>query len=125
MSDEIIWTAAQAADATGGKNSGDWAASGISIDSRSLRTGDLFVALEGPNFDGHDYIVQAFRNGAVAALTHHPRDSAKLAQVPDSAALLLVEDSLIALRRLGAKARDRCRARFIGVTGSLGKTSTK
>ncbi|MEX2009919.1 MAG: Mur ligase domain-containing protein, partial [Dongiaceae bacterium] len=51
-----LWTAAEAAAATGGRATAIWAADGVSIDSRSLVPGDLFVALVGPNFDGHDFI---------------------------------------------------------------------
>ena len=57
----IAWTAAEAVAATGGRLTGpaDWQAVGVSIDSRSVKPGELFVALEGPSFDGHDYIAAA------------------------------------------------------------------
>ena len=120
MNQEIIWTAAEAAEATGGSASGDWQANGLSIDSRSLSPGEIFVALQGPNFDGHDYIAAAFEKGAVAAIAHRqPKGTA--AEGP----LLLVDDTLAALWKLGAAARARSNARFIGVTGSVGKTGTK
>jgi UDP-N-acetylmuramoyl-tripeptide--D-alanyl-D-alanine ligase len=122
MSGVPLWSAAQAADATGGRNTASWTASGVSIDSRSLAPGDLFVALEGPNFDGHDFIVKAFEMGAAAALSHRRTGPAALA---GTGPLLLVEDTMGALRRLGQAARERSGARFIGVTGSVGKTSTK
>ena len=54
-----LWTSAELADATGGKISGSWSVNGVSIDSRSVSVGDLFVALEGPNFDGHDFVFDA------------------------------------------------------------------
>ena len=60
-----LWSAAEAAQATGGESRGDWRADGVSIDSRTLAPGDLFVALKGPNHDGHDHVGQAF--GARAA----------------------------------------------------------
>ena len=120
MNQEIIWTAAETAEATGGTAAGDWQANGLSIDSRSLTPGEIFVALQGPNFDGHDYISAAFEKGAVAAIAHRqPKGTA--AQGP----LLLVDDTLAALWKLGAAARARSNARFIGVTGSVGKTGTK
>ena len=64
-----LWTNDTAASATGGKVSGEWAATGVSIDSRSLAPGDLFVALKGPNFDGHDFLDAAYAAGAAAAST--------------------------------------------------------
>ncbi|MBT3884983.1 MAG: UDP-N-acetylmuramoylalanyl-D-glutamyl-2, 6-diaminopimelate--D-alanyl-D-alanine ligase, partial [Rhodospirillaceae bacterium] len=59
-----LWTSDAAAEATGGTNSGDWSASGVSIDSRTLAPGDLFIALKGPNFDGHDFLNAAYAAGA-------------------------------------------------------------
>ena len=58
-----LWTAAEAAMATGGRSSEDWSASGVSIDSRTVAPGDLFVALQGPAFDGHDFVAKAFAAG--------------------------------------------------------------
>jgi UDP-N-acetylmuramoyl-tripeptide--D-alanyl-D-alanine ligase len=115
-----LWTAKDAAAATGGRSTARWAATGISIDSRSLEPGDLFVALKGPAFDGHDYIAQALDKGAVAALAHR-----RPAGLAEDAPLLLVEDTLAALTALGAAARARTSAKVIGVTGSVGKTGTK
>ncbi len=119
MSAAPLWIDTQAAAATGGRNTAPWTANGVSIDSRSLAPRDLFVALQGPSFDGHDFIAKAFESGAAATLSHRQ-------DLPDApGALLLVEDTMAALRGLGAAARARSRARFIGVTGSVGKTSTK
>lgn len=115
----ILWTAAEAATATGGRATTGWQARGVSIDTRSLRPGDLFVALKDVR-DGHDFVAQALAAGAAAALVSRiPADVA-----PD-APLLVVDDVLQALERLGAAARARTRARVVGVTGSVGKTSTK
>jgi len=55
----VLWTAAETAAATGGRTSGEWAATGVSIDSRALQSGDLFVAIKGPNFDGHAFVSDA------------------------------------------------------------------
>ena len=63
----VIWTAAEAAAATGGAARGDWAATGVSIDTRSLEPGDLFVALTAAR-DGHDFVAAALARGAAAAL---------------------------------------------------------
>jgi UDP-N-acetylmuramoyl-tripeptide--D-alanyl-D-alanine ligase len=118
----VLWTAADAAAACAGKLEGraDWTATGISIDSRTVEPGDLFVALKGPSFDGHDYIGRALAAGAVAALAHRRPDG-----LDADAPLLLVEETLAGLERLGQAARQRCKARRIGVTGSVGKTGTK
>jgi UDP-N-acetylmuramoyl-tripeptide--D-alanyl-D-alanine ligase len=114
-----LWTAADAARATGGRASAEWQAAGVSIDTRTLAPGDLFVALKDAR-DGHDFVAQALEKGAAAALVSRIPDG-----VPDSAPLLIVPDVLVALTALGAAARARTRARVVGITGSVGKTSTK
>lgn len=114
-----LWTAAEAAAATGGHVTTDWQADGVSIDTRTLRAGDLFVALRDVR-DGHDFVAQALERGAAAALVSHIPDG-----VPPDAPLLVVPDVLKALEGLGAAARARTKARVVGVTGSVGKTSTK
>lgn len=114
-----LWTAAEAATATGGQATGDWQVSGISIDTRSLQPGDLFVALKAAR-DGHDFVAQALELGAGAALVTHRPDG-----VAADAPLLIVEDVQAALEGLGQVARARTQARVIAVTGSVGKTSTK
>ena len=120
MSGEL-WTAQAAADATGGQVRGDWAGiKGVSIDTRTIRKGELFVALEGENRDGHAFVAKALEAGAGAALVSRVPDD-----VPREAPLLLVEDTLAALGALGAAARARSSAKVIAVTGSVGKTSTK
>jgi len=115
-----LWTAAEAAAATAGRATRDWAATGVSIDSRSIAPGDLFVALAGPNFDGHDFIAGALAKGAAAALVHRLPEG-----VAETAPLLVVADTMVALEELGRAARRRCAAQVIGVTGSVGKTGTK
>lgn len=115
----VLWTSQAAAAATGGQNSCDWVASGVSIDTRELRAGDLFVALKDIR-DGHDFVAQALASGAAAALvTHRPED------VAADAPLLIVPDVLAALEALGRAARARTQAKVIGITGSVGKTGTK
>lgn len=115
----VLWTSQAAAAATGGQNSCDWVASGVSIDTRELSAGDLFVALKDIR-DGHDFVAQALASGAAAALvTHRPED------VAADAPLLIVPDVLAALEALGRAARARTQAKVIGITGSVGKTGTK
>ncbi|MGB5864222.1 MAG: UDP-N-acetylmuramoyl-tripeptide--D-alanyl-D-alanine ligase [Sulfitobacter sp.] len=114
-----LWTAAEAAAATGGRVQGNWEVNGVSIDTRTLQQGDLFVALEAAR-DGHEFVVQALAAGAGAAL---------VSRVPEGvgvdAPLLIVDDVLKGLEALGAAARARTQACVIGITGSVGKTSTK
>lgn len=114
-----LWTATEAAAATGGEARGNWEVNGVSIDTRTLQQGDLFVALKDIR-DGHEFVAKALKAGAGAALVSHiPEDVA-----PD-APLLLVRDVLPALEALGKAARARTSAKVIGITGSVGKTSTK
>ena len=115
----VLWTAAAAAAATGGTSRGDWRAAGISIDTRTLQAGDLFVALRDVR-DGHEFVATALANGAAAALVSRLPDD-----VAPDAPLLVVDDVLAALCALGAAARARSAARVIAITGSVGKTSTK
>lgn len=113
-----LWISTDAAKATGGET-GEWEANGISIDTRTLKEGDLFIALKGPNSDGHDYVASAFEKGAAAAMVDH------IPEGVDKDKCLLVEDTLKALADLGHAARERTDAIYIAVTGSVGKTSTK
>ncbi len=115
-----LWTASEAITATGGVGPGGWSAVGVSIDSRSLKPGELFVALRGPRHDGHDFVTSAFARGAAAAMVD--RD---LVADPRPGPLLRVGDTLAGLGALAAAARARSRARIVGVTGSVGKTGTK
>ena len=115
-----LWTAREAAAATGGLSATDWAATGVSIDTRGISAGELFVALRGPNHDGHDFVGTALARGAAAAVVD--RD---IPDLPMAAPLLRIADTLAGLAALGAAARGRSSARVIAVTGSVGKTGTK
>lgn len=103
--------------ATGGTSDmmEDKPVTGISIDTRTLQKGDLFIALQGPKFDGHDFIAQARQRGAVAIL----------ASKGEAADIIKVPDTLRALHDLAAAARARSTAKIFAITGSVGKTSTK
>ncbi len=114
-----LWTKDEAIAATGGTSPVDWNVTGVSIDTRTLEPGDLFVALKDLR-DGHDFVAQALENGAAAALVNRVPEG-----VAEDAPLLIVEDVLVALEDLGRAARARTGAKVIGVTGSAGKTSTK
>jgi len=119
MSD-VLWTAADARTATGGQGSEIWQASGVVLDSRAVRPGDLFVALKGERVDGHDYVAQALAKGAAAALVERRPDG-----LGADAPLLVVKNALDGLRALGRAARARSSAKIAAVTGSVGKTGTK
>ncbi len=99
-------------------------ASGYSIDSRTLQRGDLFFAVQGERFDGHDFVEAALQAGAVAAVVGSVQ--AERYTVPAvRARLLLVDDPLSALQRLASSVRRHWGKRVIGITGSAGKTTTK
>jgi len=116
-----LWTRDDAVRATGGQPLGrDWGASGVVIDSRAIRAGDLFAALPGERVDGHAFVAQALRAGAAAALVSRRPDG-----LAEDAPLLLVDDVLAGLAALGRAARARSTARIAAVTGSVGKTGSK
>ncbi|MCW5731643.1 MAG: UDP-N-acetylmuramoylalanyl-D-glutamyl-2,6-diaminopimelate--D-alanyl-D-alanine ligase [Alphaproteobacteria bacterium] len=120
MEPYALWTSAEAEQATGGRAMAGWTASGVSIDSRTLDFGDLFVALRGPNFDGHDFVRAALEKGASAAMVDRVPEG-----LAPGAPLLVVPDTLAALEALGVWARRRSGARIVAVTGSVGKTGSK
>ncbi|MGE0251830.1 MAG: UDP-N-acetylmuramoyl-tripeptide--D-alanyl-D-alanine ligase [Dongiaceae bacterium] len=115
----MSWSADDVAKATKGKTASSWQASRVVIDSRQVRPGDLFVALSGPHFDGHDFVGQALSAGAVAAVV----SKAPRGIMPQY--LVEVSETLQALKDLGRFARSRSQAKIIAVGGSVGKTSTK
>lgn len=104
------------------------AVSGVSVDSRTLKKGDLFVALEGERFDGHDYVVAALEAGASGAVVAAGRRIAGSDEIRARGWLdriYAVENPLLALGRLARTVRRKSRAVVIAVTGSVGKTGTK
>ena len=112
-----LWTALDAAKAAGARlTEGGWTADGVSIDTRTLQPGDLFVALSDRR-DGHDFAQEALDKGAAAVMVSR----ADCAAGPR----LVVDDVPAGLRALGAGARERCPAVRAGVTGSVGKTGVK
>lgn len=115
-----LWRAAEFMPA-GGTFNGEAVAAGYSIDSRTIQPGELFFAVKGERLDGHDYVEAALQSGAVAAVVQ--TDQAE--RFADRSRLMVVEDTLIALQRLGAAVRRLWAKPLIGVTGSAGKTTTK
>ncbi|MFK7879087.1 UDP-N-acetylmuramoyl-tripeptide--D-alanyl-D-alanine ligase [Roseobacter sp.] len=114
-----LWNSEDAVAATGGQTVDAWVATGVSIDTRTLEPGDLFVALKDQR-DGHDFVAQALEQGAAAALVDHVPEG-----VSEGAPLLIVRDVLAGLEDLGRAARSRMTGKVVAVTGSVGKTSTK
>lgn len=105
-------------------------ATGYSIDSRTLQPGDLFFAIRGERFDGHDFVAAAFEKGAVAAVVSDPtlfrqKQAEQGWGTQGARPLLVVEDTLAALQRLASNVRRHWGKRVIGITGSAGKTTTK
>jgi len=114
-----LWTHLEAEAATLGEASQAFTVNGISIDTRTLKEGDLFVALQGDNRDGHAFVRAAFDAKAGAAMVAHaPKDDAK-------GPLLTVGHTQRGLEDLARAARARSHARIVAVTGSAGKTTTK
>jgi UDP-N-acetylmuramoyl-tripeptide--D-alanyl-D-alanine ligase len=110
-----LWTSEEIAKATGGTASAPFEVTGVTFDSREVHSGDLFVAMPGTVHDGHKFVDAAFAAGAMGAIVSQPVNGPHV----------LVEDVFEALRALGQASRERSAATVIGVTGSVGKTSTK
>ncbi len=113
-----LWTADALAAATSGTMRVPFNATGVSIDTRTLRPGDLFVALVAER-DGHRHVADALARGAAGAMVH------SVEGLPADAPLLVVDDTLRGLHALGAAGRARFAGRVVAVTGSVGKTTTK
>jgi len=94
---------------------------GYSIDSRTIRPGELFFAVKGERMDGHDFVAQALDKGAVAAVVRKDQ----IVRYSVIAGLLSVDDTLAALQTLGTAVRRLWAKPLVGVTGSTGKTTTK
>jgi UDP-N-acetylmuramoyl-tripeptide--D-alanyl-D-alanine ligase len=110
-----LWTSDEIAAATGGAASASFEVTGVTFDSREVGPGDLFVAMPGTVYDGHRFVDAAFEAGAAGAIVSKPV----------SGPHVLVEDTFAALQALGRASRERSGATIVGVTGSVGKTSTK
>ena len=118
----FLWTTEAFVVAAGGRLEGNppVTISGVSIDTRTIGAGEAFVAIKGENRDGHDFVDAALKAGAALAIVAEGRAS------PLRGPLLIVpDDPLVALERLGAAARGRMQGSVVAVTGSVGKTSTK
>ncbi|RWC78656.1 MAG: UDP-N-acetylmuramoylalanyl-D-glutamyl-2,6-diaminopimelate--D-alanyl-D-alanine ligase [Mesorhizobium sp.] len=120
----LLWTSEALVAATDGRPLGPMpeGISGISIDSRSLQAGDAFFAIKGETMDGHDFVTAAIKAGAgVLVVAEGKLPSLGRLTAP----IIVVEDVLVALEKLGVASRARSQAKIIAVTGSAGKTTTK
>ena len=117
MKKPLKWVAAQ----LGLAIETDAEVNGWSIDSRTLRPGDLFFALRGPTHDGHAYVAEVLGKGAVGVVVDREVDR----EVAGAGPVLKVEDSLAALQTVASAARREWAGQVVGVTGSAGKTTTK
>jgi len=122
MAESALWTVDELVAATGGKLEGTVTAplNGVAIDSRSISPGDIFVAIRGDRTDGHEYAASALQAGAGLAVVSRPDEAMRKA-----GPLLVVDDALKALERMGRAARARVGGKVVAVTGSVGKTTTK
>ena len=120
---DALWTSEELVAATGGRLEGKVTASlnGVSIDSRNIAAGDIFVAIKGENHDGHDFVAAALAGGAGLAMVSRPTDAMRAA----GPMLVVRDDPLRGLEKIGRAARARSHAQIVAVTGSVGKTSTK
>ncbi|HAR46363.1 MAG: hypothetical protein A2X56_04935 [Nitrospirae bacterium GWC2_57_13] len=98
---------------------------GISIDSRTIREGELFVALKGPRFDGHDYVAEAMKRGASGAMVERSVLEERYERLGGMHNIIPVEDTLLSLQEMAAMHRKKFTIPVVGITGSNGKTTTK
>src|SRR4029077_17353738 len=121
------WTVAQVAGALGARPGAGLnpvaRVAGVSIDSRTIRAGELFIAIHGPRHDGHDHVAAALESEAIAAVVAE----SQLARYPDriSERCIPVGDTFEALKHLARAVREAWGRKIAGVTGSVGKTTTK
>jgi UDP-N-acetylmuramoyl-tripeptide--D-alanyl-D-alanine ligase len=120
---DSLWTVDELVSSTGGVLRGAvrHELNGISIDSRTVAAGDIFVAIKGDSNDGHDYVAKALQAGAGVAIVSRTTPEMEAA----GPLLVVKDDPLRALEAMGRRARARSSAGIIAVTGSVGKTSTK
>jgi UDP-N-acetylmuramoyl-tripeptide--D-alanyl-D-alanine ligase len=121
------WTITQVADAVGARTGAGLdplaRLAGVSIDSRTVRAGELFIAIHGPSHDGHDHVESAFGRGAVAAMV--AESAAGRYSEAVRAKCLVVADTFVGLKQFARAVREAWGGKIAGVTGSVGKTTTK
>ena len=123
MVERALWTADELIAASGGKLFGKVTKplNGVSIDTRTISDGDIFVAIKGESHDAHDFVAKALTAGAGLAIVSRVTDEMTAA----GPLLVVADDPLRSLERIGRASRARSHAQIVAVTGSVGKTSTK
>ncbi len=123
MADQPLWTAEELVAATSGKLHGTVTQplNAVSIDSRSISAGDIFVAIKGEKHDGHSFVAGALKAGAGLAVVSRVTPE----MIEAGPVLEVADDPLKGLENMGRAARARCPGQVVAVTGSVGKTSTK
>ena len=114
----VLWLGVDVLKAIKGHGPSDWEAYGVSIDTRTLKKGDIFFALAGPNYDGHQFISEAIKKGASVIISNAP-------SLAFGDKVIIVNDVLNSLINLGKFSRKRNKGKIIAITGSSGKTSVK
>ena len=114
----ILWSGSEVLNAIKGHGPSKWIAYGVSIDTRTLKKGDIFFALAGPNYDGHQFISEAIKKGASVVISNAPSSDF-------NDKVVIVNDVLNALIELGKFSRKRNKGKIIAITGSSGKTTVK
>ena len=115
----VIWDSSTLRAIANAKSNKEWKATGLEIDSRKIKKGDLFCAIKGSNLDGHNFINGAIKNGAVACLVSNSNS------LLNKIAFAEVNSVINTIEKMAEEARRRSKARFIAITGSVGKTGTK
>ena len=115
----IIWDSSILKEIANAKSNREWKATGLEIDSRKVKKGDLFCAIKGSNLDGHNFIKGAMKNGATACLVSN--NNSALNEI----AFAKVNSVIKTIEKMAIEARRRSKAKFIAITGSVGKTGTK
>ena len=115
---ESVWKSNEVCRALGVSDNGSWVATGVSIDSRTLSPGDLFIAIVGLKNDGHEFVDKAFSLKAAAAIVQNEFNE-------NFSSLVKVNSTSEAIETLARCSRKRCEGKIIAVTGSVGKTSVK
>lgn len=118
---QVLWNSAMLASALGISIDSTITATGVSIDSRTIKSGQIFIAIKGENLDGNDYVSEALEKGASLCIINKNNKSLKAYKEQ----IVEVDDTLEALNKLAIYARYQLKGKVIGITGSVGKTSTK
>ncbi|MBA8666509.1 UDP-N-acetylmuramoyl-tripeptide--D-alanyl-D-alanine ligase [Holosporaceae bacterium 'Namur'] len=119
--EKIIWNKTLLEQALGCEVKASFSACGVSINSRTIRRGEIFIAIKGENFDGNDFVLEALEKGAALVIISSINNNS----LRNNKRVILVNNTMVALNKMAKFARSRLKGKVIGITGSVGKTSTK